>query len=364
MARIIMAPGKYVQGMGELGRLGEYAKLLGDAVFCISSPSGLERMTAQVEEGCRRAGMRVVLEAMTGECSQAEVDRLVARMKEAGCDIVAGIGGGKILDTAKAVAYFAHTPVIVAPTSASTDAPCSALSVLYQEDGVFDRYLSLRSNPDLVLVDTGVICTAPPRLLVAGMGDALSTWFEARATAASGGRNSAGGQVSRAALGLARLCYETLLEDGPKAKLAVERQACTPAVENVIEANIYLSGLGFESGGLAAAHAIHNGLTVLPGCRGSYHGEKVAFGTLCQLVLEHADQDTLDTVLAFCRQVGLPVTLAALGIGAVKHDGLMAAARAACASGSGMEHMPEPVLPEQVAEAILTADELGRKGQA
>ena len=57
-----------------------------------------------------------------------------------------------------------------------------------------------------------------------------------------------------------------------------------------MEANIYLSGVGFESGGLAAAHAIHNGLTALPETHAMLHGEKVAFGVLAQLVLEGAPE--------------------------------------------------------------------------
>ena len=39
----------------------------------------------------------------------------------------------------------------------------------------------------------------------------------------------------------------------------------TPQVDAVIEANTLLSGLGFENGGLAGAHAIHNGFTALEG---------------------------------------------------------------------------------------------------
>ncbi|TPH13547.1 iron-containing alcohol dehydrogenase, partial [Brevibacillus laterosporus] len=76
---------------------------------------------------------------------------------------------------------------------------------------------------------------------------------------------------------LAKLCYETLLEDGLKAKISCDSNIVTPALENIIETNILLSGLGFESGGLAAAHAIHNGLTALEGTHSYYHGEKVAF---------------------------------------------------------------------------------------
>ncbi|SPZ01595.1 glycerol dehydrogenase [Proteus mirabilis] len=84
--------------------------------------------------------------------------------------------------------------------------------------------------------------------------------------------------------------------------------------ENIIEANTFLSGIGFESAGLAAAHAIHNGFTALEECHAMYHGEKVAFGTLVQLVLENSPLEEIEEVLDFCVQVGLPVTLEELGV--------------------------------------------------
>ncbi len=92
-----------------------------------------------------------------------------------------GIGGGKTLDTAKAIGYYQKLPVVVIPTIASTDAPTSALSVIYTEAGEFEEYLIYPKNPDMVVMDTAIIAKAPVRLLVSGMGDALSTWFEAKA---------------------------------------------------------------------------------------------------------------------------------------------------------------------------------------
>src|SRR5208283_79977 len=119
------------------------------------------------------------VERFGGESSQEEVDRLTNVAKAQGCDVVVGIGGGKAIDTAKAVGYGVQAGVAIVPTIASTDAPTSAVAVIYTSDGAFLRYLFLPRNPDLILVDTGVIAKAPVRYLVAGMGDALSTWFEA-----------------------------------------------------------------------------------------------------------------------------------------------------------------------------------------
>lgn len=364
MAKIIGSPSRYVQGAGELSHLGEHVALLGKNLFLLTSSSGRGRVEDKISKSLERSGGKAVYEVFNGECSMTEINRVKAAFEASGCDLIVGIGGGKIHDTAKAAAYYAQVPVVIVPTIASTDAPCSALSVIYTDDGVFEKYLFLPANPNMVLVDTQIVAAAPARLLVSGMGDALATYFEARACRASHAGNCVGGTITLAAMQLARLCYETLLSDGLKAKLAVERKVCTQAVENIIEANTYLSGVGFESGGLAGAHAIHNGLTALPATHAFYHGEKVAFGTLVQLVLENAPMEELAEVLDFCRAVGLPTTLAQLNIADATDEQLMEVAALACADGDTLHNMPFPVTPESVCAAILAADQLGKQYKA
>ena len=360
MAQIIGSPSRYVQGRGELANLRQHTEKFGKNIFVLVSESGQKRVAPAIDKSFEGTDAKVVYESFNGECSRSEIDRITAAFKASGCDMIVGIGGGKIHDTAKAAAFHAGVPVAIVPTIASTDAPCSALSVIYSDDGVFDSYLFLPSNPNVVLVDTDIVAKAPARLLVSGMGDALATYFEARACEASGATNCVGGKTTRAAMALAELCYETLLSDGLKAKLAVERHACTKAVEDIVEANTYLSGVGFESGGLAGAHAIHNGLTALPETHALYHGEKVAFGTLVQLVLENAPLEELEEVLQFCTEVGLPTTLADLGVEDASEERLMEVAKIACADGDTMGNLPFAVTPESVCAAILAADEMGR----
>ena len=360
MAKVIISPAKYVQGAGELKNIAEYAVKLGKKPFILISESGIKRVGGTIEESFKDTDCTLVFEKFNGECCRKEIDRLVGCVKEQGCDLVIGVGGGKIFDTAKAVAYYTETPVIIWPTIAGTDAPCSALTVVYTEDGVFEEYLWLPANPDVVLVDTEIIAKAPARLLVSGMGDALATYFEAKACQETNATSCAGGKVTIAAMTLAKACYDTLIEEGVKAKLAVEQHVCTEAVEKIIEANTLLSGIGFESGGLAGAHAIHNGLTCIKECHHLYHGEKVAFGTLTQLVLENADEDLLDEVISFCMEVGLPTTFADLGIENPDKDALMEAATLAAAPTDTLGNEPVEITPEKVYAAMVAADALGR----
>src|SRR5260370_34673177 len=123
-----------------------------------------------------------------------------------------------------------------------------------------------------------------------------------------------GGGSTQTALALAELCYRTLLNDGADALRAVQVQTVTPSLERLVEANTLLSGLGFESSGLAAAHAIHNGLTAVPPTHAFLHGEKVAFGVLAQLMLEGKPRSIVDQVLGCSAQVGPPMTLAEIGL--------------------------------------------------
>jgi len=155
--------------------------------------------------------------------------------------------------------------------------------VIYTEEGVFQEYRFYRKNPDLVLVDTQVIAQAPPRLLVAGMGTHWPPGSRPGRVSPGSVRNMRGGGSTATALALAELCYRTLLADGAAALLAVSTQVVHPSLERLVEANTLLSGLGFESSGLAAAHAVHNGLTASHDTHAFLHGEKVAFGLLVQL---------------------------------------------------------------------------------
>lgn len=359
MKRVMISPSKYIQGQDELQNLGVYVKDFSSKALLVASKVDQARVQNYLDMSMKKDNFEIVYGEFREECTKAEIERMKTLAEEKGCGVFIGLGGGKALDTAKAASFYAKKPVIIVPTIASTDAPTSKLAIIYTENGEFEEYLHLHKNPDLVLVDTAVISKAPTRFLVAGMGDALSTFFEARSCIRSGANNMPGGKSTKAAFAIATTCFETLMEDSVKAKAACDMKVVTPALENIVEANILLSGLGFESSGLAAAHSVHDGLTVLEETHHFMHGEKVSFGTIVHLVLENAPMEELVRILNYCKSVGLPTCLKDLGITEPTPEKIMAVAKAACAEGETIHNMPFPVTPESVYAAIMVADKLG-----
>jgi glycerol dehydrogenase len=351
-------PGKYIQGVGAISELPALIKLLGKQGLILASPSAKTKVLPQC--GLDLRALALPVELFGGECCEEELVRLAAVIAQKRVDVLVGMGGGKTIDTAKIAADRAHIPVIIVPTIASTDAPCSGCAVRYTKDGVFDTVLYQKTNPAAVLVDVGIIAAAPTRFLVAGMGDALSTWFEARSCDRTQSANECGGYSTMTGLAIAKLCYETLLADGAAAKVASEQQVVSPALDHIIEANTLLSGLGFESAGLASAHSIHNGLTALPETHAFYHGEKVAFGVLVGLQLTDAAADEVKTVYAFCEEIGLPTTLADIGLGKVDREKLLLVAQKASAPEQPIHHEAGTITPDKVRQAMLAADAIGQ----
>jgi glycerol dehydrogenase len=361
MLKVFCAPARYTQGPHATEQLGAEIRNLGldGPAVIVAGRSAIRLLSETWGRTFAEAGMKYQVFPFAGECTAAEIRRGDEAAQAADARVVIAAGGGKVLDTARAIAADLSLPVVNCPTIASSDAPCSALSVIYTEEGIVEEYRIYRRNPDLVLVDTSIIAKSPVRLLVAGMGDALATLFEAKVCVEGGVKNMRGGFSTRSALALAELCYRTLLADGEAAIEALRQQEPTESLERLIEANTLLSGLGFESSGLAAAHAIHNGLTSAPGTHDYMHGEKVAFGLISQLMLESQPQSVVDEVLTFSSSVGLPVTFADIGIGDPSEELLEIVARRATAPGETIHNEPITVTPELVVEALRAANSAG-----
>lgn len=343
--RAIRFPGRYIQGPGALGRLPAELAGMGHALVLLD-PGPAPLIAPQLEA----LPDATVLE-FGGECCLAGIARVLETARKVGAGVIVGIGGGKALDTAKAAAEDHGVAAFVLPTSASSDAPCSALSVIYHPDGSVSHDRFLRSNPALVLADTAIIARAPARLLSAGIGDGLATWYEAESCRQSGAPNCLGMGGAFLAHDIARACRDILMEHGVAALAECRAGQPGPALERVVEANILMSGIGFESGGVATAHAIHHGLMELDEVHGALHGEKVAIGILTGLLIQGRDAE-FDRVRGFLKAVGLPVSLRDIGIMAPDEDKLMRVALRATRPGEIIHHEPQPVGPDQVTAAL------------
>lgn len=358
---VMAAPSRYVQGRDVIQKLGSHLRELGTAPLLVADDVVWDIVEEAVTAGLEEADLPVVRTGFDRFATAEVVDSLAAKIREGEHDVIAGIGGGSTIDAVKAAGHLAGTSWASVPTAASSDAPTSALAVIYTDEGEFVEYRFFPKNPDLVLIDTGLVARAPERFLVGGIGDALATWVEARAVAKTRGKTMVGDAPTHAGGALAELSWKILWENSLPALDAVRAQKVTPALEAVVEANTLLSGLGFESGGLAAAHAIHNGMTAAPQTHGLTHGEKVNIGTLTQLIMEGADSQEIEEFIAFTTQIGLPNTLTEIGLTPEDTDEVRAIAEAATVEGETIHNMPFPVNSDLVEEALASLEILSRR---
>ena len=361
-SRAFGSPFRYVQGPGEISNIPEYVSLYGNRIFMVIDGFLYKKMCALFDEIFNGTGCTYETVKFGGECTEDEIDRITALASESGAQIIAGIGGGKTLDTVKFAGARNSMTTFIIPTSASTDAPPSSLSVVYNEKGEHLYSSSHNTGSALILVDSRIIADAPLRLFAAGIGDALSTYYEARANAQSDTANYIGKGYRRtnAAMAIARECRDVLFRDAPAAVRDLKHGALTDAVENVIEANILLSGLGFENTGCAGAHSLHTGIHEIPGTDKYLHGEMVAMGVVFQLILENDKEDELDDVLDLLTEVGLPVTLSQIGVDPTPEN-LATVAAKITDGNSGIEAEPFLVNYDTVYNALIAADAAGRE---
>ncbi len=363
MSRILLATSRYIQGAGAIHEIGLHAVRLGNSAFAIGGKTALSLCGEALEKSLAEQGVACRQELFRGVSSRNEIHRLVDIATSAGADIIVALGGGASIDAGKAVSHKMNLPVIVVPTTASTDGPCSALSVIYSDEGIFEEYLHLRRNPDCVLMDTRIVANSPVKFLVAGMGDAVAGFWESGTCTRSGKANSfcGGDSPTLTAQAMSKLCYQTLLESGFHAKLAVEKKMVTPAVEAIVEANTLISGLSSENGGHAGAHSIHNGFTTLTATQGKLHGEKVAFGVLAQIVMEGRPHKDFEEVQSFCACVGLPICLEDLNLPDPSGAEIRQVAEATVVAGETIHATWFNVTADHVEAAIWIADALGRE---
>ena len=309
-----IAPTLLLRGDGALSAAVPIVADWGDRLLWVEGETGAERLPATVRESLAAVGVELIEATHRGPCSADAVARLRARADEAGADGLVAVGGGRVLDAAKAAADDLGRPFAAIAASPATCAAVTPLSVMYDAGGRYRSTRATRQAPDLAVLDPGLLARAPDRLLVAGILDALAKVHEVRRTTRGAARHAAG---ARAALALCDDLENLLAEHAAAAVAAGPSSADVRAL--VAEACVLtpglIGGVAGEAAKLAAAHPIHNALTALPGSHASLHGELVGFGILVQLELEGRGDAAVRAEAARFARLGVACHLAALGCG-------------------------------------------------
>ncbi len=350
-----IAPARLVRGVGVLAQMGETIASFGRRPLIVGGEASLIPLMSQLQSGFEATGLQAQSVSYRPDCSELTLDVLQQAYDSHSADFVIATGGGKSLDAAKLLAFKQGAAIVTIPSCGATCAAWTALSNIYTDEGAFRYDVGLLRCPDLLILDYDLVSTAPARTLVAGIGDAIAKWYEASISSGTSTQT-----FVIAAVQQARVLHDLLLEHSIEA-------LANPGGDvwrNVVDATVLLAGVSGGIGGAqcrtVAAHAVHNGLTQLPQSHGILHGEKVAFGILVQLRLEEMIQGSTlaqasrQRLLSFYDAIGLPKSLADLGLGAVSVEDLKIAATFACNPGSDIHHLPFKVNPDQVVEAMIS----------
>lgn len=354
-APLAIAPGRVLRGENCLANSGQEIAHLGKRPLIVGGDQSLLTISACLEPVLKAEQLIGESANYSPDCAESSLIRLQDTAKKHRADVIIGVGGGKALDTAKLLAHQCNLPIVTIPTSAATCAAWTALSNIYSEVGAFQYDVTLSNCPELLILDYDLVRTAPPRTLVAGIGDAIAKWYEA---SISSGKSSSTLLIS--AVQQARVLRDILFQ---KSAIALAKPDSDEWRE-VVDATVLLAGVIGGIGGAecrtVAAHAVHNGLTHLLEAHDVLHGEKVAYGILVQLRLEEMLQgnqlagSSRKQLLRFYTEIGLPKTLEDLGLSEITLAQLRQVTAIATQPQSDIHRLPFNVSDEQLAAAMIS----------
>ncbi len=304
----LLFPNAYYMGKGILREFANIVKPYGTKFVFIGSKSGLKAVQSSVSECMENAAYEYAFIECKKMCCNSEKKRLMEMDIVKNAETLCAVGGGGCMDLVRFVAFNLNKNLIMIPTSASSDAPCTQISLTYSEDGsqIIEEFFHHRC-PDMIVVDTQIIADAPERLIAAGMGDAMATRYECLTCY---NNKTAGESITETAVVLSEGATNIIKKHGAAAYDAVKEGVVTKDLENVIEANCFLSSMGGVNSGCACAHGFGDWLASVHKGHDYLHGERVMVGLVVQMILEGYPEQEIKDMVAFGKRVNLPVCVA------------------------------------------------------
>jgi glycerol dehydrogenase len=367
---VYKSPAIYIQGPETSKQVGPYIAHMGKKPFIIGGTTALSLTEEDIKASYAEAGIEVAgVNRGLHLCTDKVIAATLEEAQASECDYVLGVGGGTIVDIARAVASKNEQYYAVVGTVASMAGFTSALSVIYNDDSTWDRLDFYPEDTHAVIMDSKIIAEGPVYHTINGMGDAFCIKWESEVVERGKNMNLVGGYATQIGLMIANECWNQLKRFGYQAVKANEKKLLTPALERIIETNTFMAGVGFESGALGGGHAIHDGLVgagaialhkTAPEFRP--HGQVISYTTLTQLVMEDRDPAQIMECIAWCDSVGLAITWDDL-FGAGKtppDDQLWKASKMACSADKvNVLFGAYNVTPAKIYTSLQMVDTLG-----
>lgn len=295
-------------------KIGPVCESYGKTVLVIGGRQALDAALDKIRAAVEQTNLKIIgVELFGKDCTYANVERLRAMPIYHEADMVFGVGGGKALDTVKCLCITDDKPVFTFPTIASNCSACTAVSIMYNEDGTFLKPNFFVRPAMHAFIDTEIIAKAPCRYMWAGMGDTYAKFYEATISS----RDERLEHFTAVGVAISHMCRDPLLAYGAKGFADHQKGISSYEVEQIILAIIVTTGVAsifltkdftpdYNSG---LAHAIFYALTSYPIIEEKHlHGEVVGFGVLLALLVDGQDEE-FEKVYQLNKAVKLPVSL-------------------------------------------------------
>ena len=291
-------------GAGRVARLPEIAAGYGRRLLIVTGGRSF-RATPHWESllaGLRAAGLESTSIQITGEPSPDAIDAIVEAEADRAFDLVVGIGGGSVLDAAKAIAGLLRprnsvmdhlegvgpehpyrgpaTPFIAVPTTAGTGSEATKNAVLTRQgaDGFKKSFRDEALVAEYAIVDPDLLATCPPALIAANGMDAFTQLLESYVSARA---NPITDALALRGLEAVRDGLLVWYEGGASAAAGRERMALAAL----------LSGICLAQAGLGSVHGLAQPL-------GSFF--PIPHGVVCGTLVGAATRVNLEAMQARC----------------------------------------------------------------